>query len=71
MDIETLWRIVDEGSTPAIAVIAYFLWRVDKRLAEHMAEVRASQKSRDEKIGSIHDDIGAMIRRIANMNGGE
>ena len=69
MDLEMLWRIIDEGSTPAIALIAYFLWRVDKTLSTFITEVKAKQESRDSKLNSIHSDIGAMIRKLAGMGG--
>jgi len=72
MDIEMLWRIVDEGSTPVIALIAYFLWKLERTLTGFITEVRATMDSRDKKLNSIHADIGAMIRKIAGMqNGGK
>ena len=67
MELDTVWRIIDEGSTPAIAVIAYFLWRVDRTLVSFITELRAKQQERDNKLNSIHSDIGAMIRKIAGM----
>ncbi len=69
MDLEMLWRIIDEGSTPAIALIAYFLWRLDKTLGTFITEVNAKQENRDAKLNSIHSDIGAMIRKLAGMGG--
>jgi len=68
-DLETLWRVVDEGSTPAIAAIAYFLWRVDRTLTGFITEVRATMESRDRRLAKIDSDIGAMIRKLAGMGG--
>ena len=70
MELDMLWRIIDEGSTPAIVLIAYFLWKVDRRLETFIVEIKALAKSRDEKLKSIHSDIGAMIRKIAGMKNG-
>lgn len=77
MDLETIWRIIDEGSTPVIAVIAILLWRLEKLIGEFLAEIRARdeasaehQKVRDSKLDKIDNDIGSMIRRLAGMNGG-
>lgn len=71
MELDVLWRIIDEGSTPAIVLIAYFLWKLDKTLNTFITDVNAKQKSRDEKLNSIHSDIGAMIRKLAGMKNGE
>lgn len=77
MELDTIWRIIDEGSTPVIVVIAILLYRLDKSIGEFLAAVKARdeagaahQKARDEKLDTIHNDIGSMIRRIAGMNGG-
>lgn len=71
MELDVLWRIIDEGSTPAIALIAYFLWKLDRTLNGFITEVRATMESRDNKLNSIHSDIGAMIRKIAGMKNGK
>ena len=70
MELDVLWRIIDEGSTPAIVLIAYFLWRLDKTLATFITEVNAKQEAREAKLNSIHSDIGAMIRKLAGMRNG-
>ena len=70
MELDVLWRIIDEGSTPAIVLIAYLIWRLDKTLNSFIVEVNAKQDSRDAKLNSIHSDIGAMIRKIAGMRNG-
>ena len=67
MDIEMLWRIIDEGSTPAILLIAYFLWRLDKEVSNLISVIKAQQGERDNKLNSIHGDIGAMIRKLAGL----
>lgn len=67
MELETLWRIIDEGSTPAILLIAYFLWQVDRRLNTFIVEIKALAKTRDEKLQSIHKDINSFIRRMADL----
>lgn len=67
MELETLWRIIDEGSTPAILLIAYFLWQVDRRLNTFIVEIKALEKTRDEKLKSIHSDINSFIRRLADL----
>ena len=69
MELETLWRIVDEGSTPAIAAIAYFLWKMERTLNAFIIELRAEKTARDLKLNSMHSDIGAMIRKLAGLNG--
>lgn len=71
MELDVLWRIIDEGSTPAIVLIAYFLWKLDKTMNSFIIDVNAKQKSRDEKLNSIHTDIGDMIRKLAGMRNGE
>ena len=70
MELDMLWRIIDEGSTPAIVLIAYFLWKLDRTLITFITEVNAKQESREKKLNSIHSDIGAMIRKIAGMKNG-
>jgi len=70
MELDMLLRIIDEGSTPTIIVIAYLIWKLDKTLNIFITEVNAKQQSRDEKLNSIHSDIGAMIRKIAGMKKG-
>ena len=67
MDIEMLWRIIDEGSTPAILLIAFFLWKLDKEIGILISEIKSQQGERDRKLNSIHADIGAMIRKLAGM----
>lgn len=69
MDIDTIWRFIDEGSTPAIAAIAYFLWRLDVHLREFTAARQAEQESRDNILQSIKDDQQRLIRKLAGMNG--
>ncbi len=69
LDLSTLWRAIDEGSTPAIAAIAYFLWRLDKTMTGFIGEVRATMESRDKKLSKIDSDIGAMIRKLAGLGG--
>lgn len=69
MELQMLWRIIDEGSTPAILLIAYFLWNLDRTLKMFITEVNAKQSDRDAKLKSIHADIGAMIRKLAGMEG--
>lgn len=64
MDLETLWRIIDEGSTPAIALIAYLIWKLERSLNEFIVEVRAKQEQRETKIEEMHNDIKAVIRRL-------
>ena len=71
MEIDVLWRIIDEGSTPAIALIAYFIWKLDRTLNGFIIEVRATMESRDKKLSLIHSDIGDMIRKLAGMKNGE
>lgn len=71
IDLELLWRAIDEGSTPAIALIAYFLWKLDRTLTGFITEVRATMESRDTKLKSIHSDIGDMIRKLAGLRNGE
>ena len=71
MELDVLWRIIDEGSTPAIVLIAYFLWKLDKTLNTFITDVNAKQESRDAKLNSIHSDIGAMIRKLAGMKNGD
>lgn len=67
LELDTLWRIIDEGSTPVIAVIAYLIWRLDKTLNAFIVKVNAKQKERDDKINSIHTDMNSFIRKLADM----
>ena len=69
--LEFIWRAIDEGSTPAILLIAYFLWKLDKEVGNYIAIVKAQQDGRDAKLNSIQSDINAMIRKLANMKNGE
>jgi hypothetical protein len=70
MDVEMLWRIIDEGSTPAIALVAYFLWKVERALTSFITEVRVQMETRDKKIHAIHKDITAVIRKLAGLQNG-
>ena len=68
MDLDTLWRIIDEGSTPAIALIAYLIWKMDKRLGEFIAEVKAEKEARNDKLDMIHSDVTSVIRNLAGLD---
>lgn len=63
------WRLLDEGSTPILGIISYFLWKIERALNEFIVEIRSQQSSRDTKIDSVHSDIGAIIRKLAGLNG--
>ena len=67
MELETLWRIIDEGSTPAILLIAYFLWKVDKTLTSFVTEVRATMHSSDAKLTKISNNIDEMILKLSGL----
>ena len=67
--LNSIWRLVDEGSTPILGLISYFLWKMDKTLGEFIIELRAEKESRDSKIHAIHFDINAIIRKLAGLNG--
>jgi len=66
-DLETLWRIIDEGSTPAIAAIAYFIWRLDKSLSLFIGEIKALAKVRDKKLDDIAENVDGVIKRLAGV----
>lgn len=66
-DLETLWRIIDEGSTPAIAAIAYFIWRLDKSLSLFIGEIKALAKVRDQKLDDIAENVDGVIKRLAGI----
>ena len=67
--LTSIWRLVDEGSTPILGLISYFLWKMERALNEFIVELRATQTAREAKIDSIHYDIGAIIRKLAGLNG--
>jgi len=67
LDLETLWRIIDEGSTPVIAVIAFFLWKVERAFVIFVREFKASQKARNKQMDELHEDVKRVIRRLAGV----
>lgn len=69
MDVDTLLKLVEGGATPALGVIAWLLWKMDKALTKFIAELRGQQTARDNKLDEMHNDIGAMIRKMAGFNG--
>jgi len=68
VDLEVIWRIIDEGSTPAIALIAYLIWKIDKSIGLFISEIKAQHAGRDEKLDEIHGDMRAFIRKLADMD---
>jgi len=70
-DIEMLWRIIDEGSTPAIAAIAYFIWRLDKSLSLFIGEIKTLAKVRDKKLDDIAENVDGVIKRLAGIENAE
>lgn len=66
-DLEILWRIIDEGSTPAIAAIAYFIWKLDKSLSNFYTEIKALAKVRDAKLDKIDKNLTGVINRLAGI----
>lgn len=66
-DLEVLWRIIDEGSTPAIAAIAYFIWKLDKNLSIFITEIKALAKVRDKKLDDIAENVDGVIKRLAGI----
>ena len=70
-DLEVLWRIIDEGSTPAIAAIAYFIWRLDKSLSLFIGEIKALAKVRDKKLDDIAENVDGVIKRLAGIEDAE
>ncbi len=71
MDFEMLLKIIEQGSTPVIGLIAYFLWKLDRSITIFFTELRAQQESRDKKLDDIHDDLSGVIRKLAGVNGRE
>ena len=67
IDLDTIIRIIDEGSTPVIVVLAYFMWKIWGTLKEFITEVKTLAEIRDTKIEKIHSDVTAVIKRLAGM----
>ena len=69
MELDTILKILNNGDIGVLALMGYFIWKLDREVSNLLAEIRAQQESRDAKLNSIHSDIGAMIRKLAGMNG--
>jgi len=67
LELETLWRIIDEGSTPVIAVIAFFLWKVERAFVIFVKEFKTAQKARNKQMDELHEDVKRVIRRLAGV----
>lgn len=70
LEPETIWRIIDEGSTPAIALIAYFLWQLERTLKNFITKVDTLAEVRDAKLDAIAENIDGVIKRLAGMKNG-
>lgn len=59
----TIETILNAGPIPLLAVIAGLLWRIDKS----QAVLSERQEIRDQKLETIHEDLRAVIRRLAGI----